>query len=171
MIRCPLALNRLSWNEDTAEVAYTARPARRSGPRPVTVSWDVLEFIARVVDHIPEPSQQTTRYWGFYANAARGKRRKAGEQEAAARPALAGEDAVETFTRQARLSWAKLIRRVYEVDPLLCPFCGGQMKILAFITDFATARAIRRSLKLPAQEPEPLAHGPPHELELLDQIA
>ena len=171
MIRCPLALNRLSWNEDTAEVAYTARPARRSGPRPATVSWDVLEFIARVVDHIPEPSQQTTRYWGFYANAARGKRRKAGEQEAAARPALAGEDAVETFTRQARLSWAKLIRRVYEVDPLLCPFCGSEMRVLAFITDFATARAIRRSLKLPAQEPEPLAHGPPHELELLDQIA
>jgi hypothetical protein len=33
------------------------------------------------------------------------------------------------------------------------------------------ARAIRRSLKLSAQEPEPLAHGPPHELELLDQIA
>jgi hypothetical protein len=46
-----------------------------------------------------------------------------------------------------------------------------QLKILAFITDFATARAIRRSLKLPAQEPEPLAHGPPHEIELLDQIA
>jgi hypothetical protein len=40
------------------------------------------------------------------------------------------------------------------------------MKILAFITDFATARAIRRSLKLPAQEPEPLAHGPPHEIGL-----
>ena len=47
----------------------------------------------------------------------------------------------------------------------------AEMRILAFITDFATARAIRRSLKLPAQEPEPLAHGPPHEIELLDQIA
>jgi hypothetical protein len=81
------------------------------------------------------------------------------------------EDADDDFTRQARLSWAKLIRRVYEVDPLLCPFCGAEMRILAFITDFATARAIRRSLKLPALEPEPLAHGPPHELELLDQIA
>jgi hypothetical protein len=59
----------------------------------------------------------------------------------------------------------------YEIDPLLCPFCGADMRVLAFITDFATARAIRRSLKLPAQEPEPLAHGPPPELELLDQIA
>ncbi|MGB6850023.1 MAG: hypothetical protein WBG05_17640 [Thermoanaerobaculia bacterium] len=138
MIRCPLALNRLSWNEDTAQVGYTARPTRRVGPWP---------------------------------KAARGKRRKAGEEEAGARPALAGDDPVDAFTRQIRLSWAKLIRRVYEIDPLLCPFCGAEMKILAFITDFATARAIRRSLKLPAQEPEPLAHGPPHDIELLDQIA
>jgi hypothetical protein len=170
MIRCPLALKRLSWNEDTAEVAYTARPTSRSGPQPTTACWDVLEFIARVVDHIPEPSQQTIRYWGWYANAARGKRRKAGE-EVEARPALAGDDAVDTFTRQARLTWVKLIRRVYQIDPLLCPFCGADMRIIAFVTDFATARAIRRSLKLPAQEPEPLAHGPPHEIELLHQIA
>jgi hypothetical protein len=44
----------------------------------------VLEFLARVVDHIPEPSQQTVRYGGFYANAARGKRRKAALAEDAA---------------------------------------------------------------------------------------
>ena len=62
MIRCPLVLKRLSWNRETAEVGYTARPTRRSGPRPTTACWDVLEFIARVVDHIPEPSQQMTRY-------------------------------------------------------------------------------------------------------------
>ncbi len=111
-----------------------------------------------------------TRYWGWYANAARGKRHKAG-QEVGAIPRPGREVPVDAFTRLARLSWAKLIQRVYEVDPLLCPFCGSEMKILAFITDFATARAIRRSLKLPAQEPEPLAHGPPPELELLDQIA
>ncbi len=67
----------------------------------------------------------------------------------------------------ARLSWAKLIRRVYEVDPLLCPFCGAEMRILAFILDFAAAKAIRKSLKLPDQEPEPLAHAPPRTLELV----
>ncbi len=80
MIRCPLALNRLCWNEETGELGYTARPTRRSGPRPTTASWDVLDFIARVVDHIPKPSQQMTRTWGWYANAARGKRRRADEE-------------------------------------------------------------------------------------------
>jgi hypothetical protein len=26
-----------------------------------------------------------------------------------------------------------LIKRVYEIDPLACPKCGGQMKVIAFI--------------------------------------
>lgn len=61
----------------------------------------------------------------------------------------------------------KLIRRVYEIDPLLCPFCGAEMKTLAFILDFATAKAILKSLKFPVQEPEPLAHAPPETVELI----
>ncbi|MGB6640407.1 MAG: hypothetical protein WBG67_06510, partial [Thermoanaerobaculia bacterium] len=84
------------------------------------------------------------RYWGWYANAARGKRHKA-HKEAGASPKLAREDTVDAFTCRARLSWAKLIKRVYEVDPILCPFCGTEMKIIAFINDFATARAIHRA--------------------------
>ncbi len=77
----------------------------------------------------------------------------------------------DEFTRRVRLTWAKLIRRVYEVDPLLCPFCGAEMKILAFILDFAAAKGIRKSLKLPAQEPEPLAHAPPETLEFIAESA
>jgi hypothetical protein len=29
----------------------------------------------------------------------------------------------------------QLIKRIYEVDPLVCPSCGGEMKVTAFITD------------------------------------
>ncbi len=77
----------------------------------------------------------------------------------------------DEFTRRTRLSWAKLICRVYEVDPLLCPFCGAEMKILAFILDFGAAKAIRKSHELPGQEPEPLAHSPPKALELIAESA
>jgi hypothetical protein len=36
-------------------------------------------------------------------------------------------------TKEARKRWAALIKQVYEVDPLRCSQCGGEMKIIAFI--------------------------------------
>ena len=39
----------------------------------------------------------------------------------------------EGITRRASQRWAMLIKRVYEIDPLECPECGGQMKAIAFI--------------------------------------
>ncbi|MGA2587753.1 MAG: hypothetical protein ABSF88_12120 [Candidatus Aminicenantales bacterium] len=44
--------------------------------------------------------------------------------------------------------WAAMIRKVYEVDPMVCPKCGGQMKVVAFITDYAAVDRIIDHLKL-----------------------
>ena len=63
--------------------------------------------------------------------------------------------------RQRRLSWAKMIQKVYEIDPLLCTFCGAEIKILSFITQFKTINAILECMDLPPQKPEPLAHSLP----------
>jgi hypothetical protein len=50
---------------------------------------------------------------------------------------LAGKPAEGTpsgpTSQPARQRWAALIKQVYEVDPLLCPQCGGTMKIISFI--------------------------------------
>lgn len=40
----------------------------------------------------------------------------------------------------AHYLWAVLIARTYEVFPLLCPMCGGQMRLIAFITEGAQKR-------------------------------
>ena len=34
-----------------------------------------------------------------------------------------------------------LIKRVYELDPMVCPQCGGQMKVVAFIDPRAPERS------------------------------
>lgn len=41
-----------------------------------------------------------------------------------------------------------MIRKVYEIDPIVCPQCGGSMKVTAFITDFAAVNRIIDYLKL-----------------------
>ena len=54
-------------------------------------------------------------------------------------------------------SWAEMIRKVHDVDPLLCPKCGGTMKVIAFITDFSVVDRIINHLKLTfvADKPPP----------------
>ena len=70
---------------------------------------------------------------------------------------------VELFLRKAaRLAWAMLIERIYEVFPLTCPQCGGQMRIIAFITEGTAIREILGHLGEVASPPRLLpASGPP----------
>ena len=41
-----------------------------------------------------------------------------------------------------------MIRKVYEVDPLFCPTCAGQMRIIAFIKDYQAVDRMINHLKL-----------------------
>jgi hypothetical protein len=73
-------------------------------------------------------------------------------------------------TNPARVRWAVLIARTYEVLPLLCPACGGPMRIVSLITDPPVVVAILQHLELP-HTPPPIspARGPPQGDFLLDQ--
>jgi hypothetical protein len=46
----------------------------------------------------------------------------------------------------ARYLWGMLIARIYEVFPLVCPLCAGQMRIIAFVIDGSEVRKILLSL-------------------------
>lgn len=51
----------------------------------------------------------------------------------------------------SRVEWAKLLRRTYAVDVLTCPRCSGRMRLMAAITDKATARKMLSHLGLCAE--------------------
>ncbi|KKL49367.1 hypothetical protein LCGC14_2316190, partial [marine sediment metagenome] len=41
---------------------------------------------------------------------------------------------METVSAKAsRRSWARLIQKVYEVDPLICEKCGHEIRVIAVI--------------------------------------
>ena len=50
-----------------------------------------------------------------------------------------------------------MIRKVFELDPLICPSCRGQMKIIAFMEDYKVIDRIIAHLKLTfeAERPPP----------------
>jgi len=146
MIRPLLSLERLSFLEPEGKVGYRYGQGARE-----TETMDYLEFIARVTSHIPDKGQVTVRYYGLYANAHRGKVRKAGR---AAFPLRIVE---EESRRIPSKGWAEMIRKVYEVDPLRCPRCGGAMKVVSFLTEPAVVDRIIDHLKLifVAERPPP----------------
>jgi hypothetical protein len=64
--------------------------------------------------------------------------------------------------RAAHYLWAVLMARIYEVFPLLCPICGGQMRIIAFITHSADIRQILDHIGADCEPPRIApARGPP----------
>jgi len=109
MIRPLLSLERLSLDEREGKVSY------RYGKEPKeTERMDYLEFIARVTSHIPDKGQVTVRYFGLYANAHRGKVKKTIHQAFPLRM-------VEELRPILSKGWAEMIRKVYEVDPMVWP--------------------------------------------------
>jgi hypothetical protein len=148
MIRPLLSLERLSFEEKEGKVSY------RYGKEAEEVErMDYLEFIARVTSHIPDKDQVMVRYYGLYANAHRGKVRKAGLSPFVLRMAEEEENRIPSQ------GWAEMIRKVYEVDPMRCPKCGGTMKVIAFLTDFLVVDRIINHLKLSFVADRP---PPPH---------
>ncbi|MGH7612871.1 MAG: IS91 family transposase [Gemmatimonadales bacterium] len=151
--RNPVALDRLQYDGPAAPVQY--RSDKRDGPTAGTKAVDPLEFLAPLVTHIPNKHQVMTRYYGWYANRPRGTRRQAATETATAPIEIAEREALPL--REARRRWAELLRRIYEVDPLTCPACGGAMRILAFITEGAVVDQILAHLRRTRGD----ARGPP----------
>ena len=104
-----------------------------------------------MTSHIPDKGQVTVRYYGLYANAHRGKVRKASLAPSSLRIVE------EELPLVPSKGWAAMIRKVYEVDPMTCPRCGGRMKVVAFLTEPAVVDRIIDHLKLTfaAEKPPP----------------
>jgi hypothetical protein len=140
--RNSVALERLTY--DRAAKAVTYRSDKSEGPTAGTDTEDPLEFLARVLVHIPDKGHVTTRYYGWYANRPRGMRRQ-GEPAPTALPAIVS--APRLAPTEASRRWATLLQQIFEVDPLVCPTCHGPMRVVAFITQTSVIDQILAHLR------------------------
>ncbi len=144
MLRCPFSLERLIRVTEQGKVIYLAeKKACRRFPNPASPDlfegispgvarnfqvFDPLDFIAELTQHVPDPRTHLVRYFGWYSNKSRGIRAKVGDDAP-----LEQQSTGSLSPSAARRRWAALIKRVWQVDPLQCPRCGGTMKIVSFI--------------------------------------
>ncbi len=77
------------------------------------------------------------------------------QAQAAPEASAAAECEVETVqARPHRISWARLLKRVFDIDMQHCPNCGGgELKIIAAILERPVIEKILTHLGLDAQPP------------------
>ena len=119
----------MKYFPDKAKVTYESKYGKD------VKEFSCLEWMAALVSHIPDKGEQTLRYYGHYSNATRGRLKKEGDEPEVH---IIEDETPGGLNR----SWARLIQKVYEVDPLTCSRCGGQMRIIAFIEDYKVVRKI-----------------------------
>ncbi|MCP3955925.1 MAG: transposase, partial [Desulfobacterales bacterium] len=137
IIRNAFSLEKLKYEGGDSSVIYRSKMTYGKNKRNFQV-FSPLEFIASITQHIPEPSFQLVRYYGWYSNRMRGDRRKQEERNEKGEDAVASDQGVIDIRnykpkRIPQLMWRECIKKIWEVDPLTCPKCTGEMKIISFI--------------------------------------
>ena len=130
------------------------------------------ELIEKLLALIPAPRRNLIRYHGVLAAHARLRQRVVAQAKRPSEPeppdSAAGSPPPGPTAppRPGRyLSWAELLRRVFEIDVLECPACGGRMRILATLTEETSIASFLRGIGVSSEVPRfAPARSPPPEL-------
>ena len=128
------------------------------------------ELIEKLVALVSAPRKNLVRYHGVLAANARLRAQVVAQARRPAEPEPAESGAGSAALAPPRpgryLSWAELLKRVYEFDVLVCPACGGRMRVLATLTEETSIASFLRGIGVSSEVPRfAPARSPPHVLD------
>jgi hypothetical protein len=157
MLRAPFALEKMSCEPVSGIVIYRSRMHKTFKRNFQIMSG--TDWLVQLCRHIPDRFEHLVRYAGWYSNRSRGERRLSRADSVDVAPP---EVAYAREARRVRSTWARLIHKAYEADPLEYPKCKGPMRVIALIDDKAVIRKILVHLGLCVPEPRAgWGPGPP----------
>jgi len=148
--RSHVAASKVIYDEKGDRVIYRSPSGVHPGFKANFRILPAQDFVAELCGFIPPPRKHETLAYGEYANVVRG-RRKLAEAPNEAR-------IVEPSPKGVRSAWRHLIKHIYEIDPLTCPRCGDEMRIVSVIDEPAVIRRILSPLAMwppPKRYPKP----------------
>jgi len=158
--RPPVATERLERLPE-GRLLYRLRHRWRDGTTAILL--EPRQLMQRLVPLIPAPRAHLARYHSVLAPCAGWRDRVVPVPTADQRP-----DSAPASTGGGRIphryAWANLLRRVFAIEVLICPACGGPLRILAAIHPPDTTRAILDCLGLPSRPPPTSAARPDPEM-------
>jgi putative transposase len=163
--RPAIANERLERNR-AGDVVLQLKTPYQDGTTHIVMS--PLEFMQRLTALIPRPRLHLIRFHGVLAPNAKlhpqiipSSERQAGNVPVPGFPsALVNANNTANDHRNAphpsapaRISWARLLKRVFAIDMEHCPQCGGSLTIIAAIVDPTVIAKILSHLGLSARAP------------------
>jgi len=172
--RPALCLDRLSVNT-TSQVVYQLKGPFHDGTTHILFSPQ--DFIARIAALAPRPRVTLTRYHGVFApnspfrqlivpasnTSPRRKTRTSPDDQPTEKHTPNRHPAEMTEPPTAPLSWAQRLNRVFNIDITRCPLCGGQVRLIADVTDPVLIRKILDHVNSQAPPRLPPRRAKPHQ--------
>ena len=123
--------------------------------------FEPIEFLEKLAAIIPRPAVNLLLYHGVLAPHARWRsqvvRYGRPAPDSTARQLEASRRAAGT---PSAWTWAALMRRVFDLDVLACPRCGGRLRVIATVQDPLAVQAILAHLAR-SNTPAPPGPAPP----------
>ncbi|HUJ25926.1 MAG TPA: transposase, partial [Myxococcales bacterium] len=151
--RGPLSLQRLSLTAD-GRVRYEMKRPMHDGRMVLLLS--PLEFLRKLATLVPPPRKHLVRFHGVFAPNAPLRKRIAPATAPATAAAASPAPAQPPPPLPSRIPWAELLKRAFKEDVLRCSKCGGERKVIAFVTTRDAIEKVLDHLGLPTTGP-PLA--------------
>ena len=159
LLKPPFHMERMEYVQEQAKVLYRTG---ESGEHVRELS--ALDFLAELSIHIPDKGKHLHRFYGFCSNAHRGAARKREQSEPVHEIRPVDESGLSSM--EYRRSWAMLIKKVFEADPLVCRFCTAELRIVGFVTDPYEVKKILTKIGLSEKQPRirpPPSQPPPRD--------
>ena len=172
LVRPPLSLNKIKYEPFKGKVLFKTKYNEYFGEN--FKVYNASDFIAALTQHIPPARVHLVRYYGLYSSRTKGIWNTASY---IARLAPEGwptkqeewdvvkeDDNIEVERQEVkggakRSAWARLINKVYGINPLTCEKCGSEMLIVSFIKEPEQIDKIMHHLKKQGRSPPVLAHS------------
>ena len=159
-----LAQDALELTPDGKVLLRLRRPWR-DGTR--AICFEPSEFPEKLAAMIPRPRINLLLYHGAFVPRGRCHSGPVVVEDAPHRVPPTSGSAPEAgappvaYVRPSYFAWADSLRRVFAIDVLAGPACGGRLRLLATIEDRAVVETILTHLGLPADPPRPSAARTP----------
>jgi len=148
--RPAIAHERLKRNS-AGDVVLQLKSPYQDGTTHIVLS--PLEFMQRLATLVPRPRLNLIRFHGVLAPNAKLRSAIIPNAQKTEKDTSDAQDDAPHSSASVRISWTRLLKRVFDIDIEHCPHCGGELKIIAAIQEPRVIAKILDHLGLPTRAP------------------